>query len=69
MREDRKGFILQNNIKFIAFDSNSSFTCAHVNMSGTLKFTINSEILKSYNESVGAIKLFSFLIITLQHNL
>lgn len=38
-------------------------------MSGILKFTINSEILKPYNENIERIKLFSFLTVTLQPNL
>lgn len=53
MREDKKGFILQNNLKIIAFYSNSEFSCVCVNMSSMLKFIINSEMWEPYNENVG----------------
>lgn len=69
MREDKKGFILQNNLKIIAFDSNSEFSCVHVNMSSMLKFIINSEMCEPYNENVEDIELFSFPIVNLQPNL
>lgn len=69
MRKDKKGFILQNNLKMIAFDSNSEYACVYVNMSSMLKFTINSEMLEPYNENVEDTELFSFLIVNLQPNL